>query len=200
MKLYLASVSPVSLTVQLALAVKQLDHEVVDLTAGDQAAPRAAHDVPALACGEILITQPLAIVEYLEESRQDSPLYPENPLQKALVRSFVHIIVRDLIHWQHNLSSRYIEQGLGLNEESQRDWLMLCLKEGFSRLEHLLAHQARTGTYCFGETFTLADLFLVPQVLFARKVGLNMAAYPHIERIYDNCLELDWCRTSLAEY
>ena len=200
MKLYINSVTPVSVMIRLVMAVKQLDHKIVNLSvqSGKQV-PEQIRDLPSLVVNDLCLSQPLAIIEFLEESYRQTPLYPADVVQRAAVRSFIHVIARDLLHWEHNLSSRYMEKELGMDEASQRDWLLLCLKEGFSHLEHLLATQARTGTYCFGEQVTVADLALLPQVLFARKAGLTMHGYPHIERICDNCLEQEWSRTVLAE-
>ncbi len=198
MQLYVTSVSPVTLTVQLACAAKKLNPEVINLANSEHRLPKGVQELPALSHEDIWLTQPLAMIEYLEEVEATNPLYPTNVPLRASIRNFVHIIFRDLMHWEHNLSSRYMEQELGLDEGTQRDWLMLCLKEGFARLEHLLATQARTGTYCFGEQLTLADIALLPQVVFARQAGLSLAAYPHIGRICDNCLELEWCRLVLG--
>ncbi|MCL6271872.1 glutathione S-transferase C-terminal domain-containing protein [Sansalvadorimonas sp. 2012CJ34-2] len=199
MKLYISSVTPVSVMIRLVMAAKQLDQEIINLSAGRDEVPSRVKELPSLVTDDLCLAQPLAILEYLEECYSDMALYPADIAQRAAVRSFVHVIARDLLHWEHSLSSRYMEQELGMDKASQRDWLMLCLKEGFSHLEHLLATQARTGTYCFGEQVTVADLALLPQVLFARKAGLSMHTYPHIERICDNCLELEWCQRILGD-
>ena len=202
MKLCIKTRSPAVMMLHLVLEARGQAYEVASLEGqGDSSLPAELNEVPALLHNDLCITQSMAIVEYLEElDRLDrkGPLYPECPSMRAAVRSFVHVLVCELQPWEDGRLSAWLGQQGILNDEQRNQWLLACLEDVFHRLEYRLAHQARTGTFCFGETMTLADLALLPQVVLARRAGLSMASYPHIERICDNCLELDWCREVLT--
>ena len=189
------------MTIQLALAAKDLEHEIVRVAdIGDPSGlPKDMHDVPALVYRETCVTQPLAIIEFLNELEGEVSLYPDDSHVRAAVRSFVQVIASEILPWEQGRLSGWLVQEAGVGEQRRKEWFLFCLGECFAHLEQRLAHQARTGTFCFGEAITLADFALLPQVVFARRAGLSMAAYPHIERICENCLDIEWCRAVVGD-
>ena len=178
MKLYSASLSPECHRVRIVLNLKQLEYELVSVTEEGYAT------APVLQTGEDQrIRQSLAIIEYLEEISPKPRLLPESSDLRARVRSFSHCIACDV--------QPMLSDPLGLETERfTEEELNLRLMRGLDALEYALAHQANTGTYCFGESLTMADVMLIPLVSMARRLRIAMSPYPHIERIYDNCTHI----------
>jgi maleylpyruvate isomerase len=125
--------------------------------------------VPALETdsGEVL-TQSLAIIEWLEETRPTPPLLPADPLARARVRAFAMVIACD-IHPVQNLRILQRLRALGLSEEQATAWARQTIEEGLDACEALLSREA--GPFCFGAAPTLADICLVPQLANARRFG-----------------------------
>ena len=141
--------------------------------------------VPALRDGEALLTQSLAICEYLDEAYPDTPqLLPVDPALRAQVRAVALAIACD-IHPVNNLRVlNYLKSELAVPEDARNDWYRHWVVQGFAALEHQLAVHA--GQYCFGDSITLADVCLLPQVFNARRFNVDMAAYPLLSRIAAN--------------
>lgn len=145
--------------------------------------------VPTLEDGELSLNQSLAIIQYLEDSYPQAPLYPADPALKANVMAFALDIACD-IHPLNNLRVlQYLTGPLALSEAQKMQWIKHWLATGFVALEKRL--QLTAGRYCFGDTITVADLCLVPQVYNALRFQLDMAANPLISAIYQRCNELD---------
>ena len=144
--------------------------------------------MPALETGEVTLTQSLAIIEWLDELQPEPPLLPATPDARALVRSLaLHVACE--IHPLNNLRVlQYLENRLGLEERDVNAWYRHWIAEGLTSLERRLA--ATAGTYCFGDTVTLADLCLVPQVYNARRYSCDLMPFPTIVRIDAACLKL----------
>lgn len=144
--------------------------------------------VPALEAEGTTLTQSLAIVEWLEETRPDPPLLPPDAASRAMVRSLaLHVACE--IHPINNLRVlQFLQQRLGLDEEDVKSWYRHWVDEGFASLERRLG--ATAGTYCFGDTVGIADLCLVPQVYNARRFSCDLSPYPLISRIDAACLRL----------
>ncbi len=178
MKLYSTSLSPECHRVRIVLNLKQLDYELVSVD------DKQSATVPVLQISDDqTLRQSLAIIEYLEEIEPKPRLLPDNPELKARVRSFSHCIACDV--------QPMLSDPLGLETERFTDEeLHLRLMRGLEALEYTLAHQAFTGTYCFGESLTMADVLLIPLVSMARRLKVAMSPYPHIGRIYDNCTHI----------
>ncbi len=138
---------------------------------------------------DLVLTQSLAIIEYLEECYPQSPLLPNNPQERALVRA-MGLAVACEIHPLNNLKVlQYLTNELELDESSKNAWYHHWIHQGFSALEKQLERYA--GQYCFGDSVTLADLCLIPQVYNANRFGVDLTGYPHIQRIWDNCHQLE---------
>ena len=181
--------------VRIALRLKGIDYSQapVNLRQGVQRTlDYLAHNqqgvVPALDTGEVTLTQSLAIIEWLDELQPEPPLLPATPDARALVRSLaLHVACE--IHPLNNLRVlQYLEHRLGLEERDVNAWYRHWIAEGLASLERRLV--AAAGTYCFGDTVTLADLCLVPQVYNARRYSCDLMPFPTIVRIDAACLRL----------
>ncbi|HEU4777007.1 MAG TPA: maleylacetoacetate isomerase [Telluria sp.] len=192
MKLYDYFRSSAAYRVRIGLHLKGLGYESVPVhllrDGGEQLKPeyRAVNPsalVPALQDGDATITQSLAILEYLDEVHPMVPLMPRDALGRARVRSLALMIGCD-IHPINNLRVlRYLVKEAGLSEEAKNAWYVHWVQEGFAALEAQLAASADMGRFCHGDTPTIADCFLVPQVFNAVRFNIDMTPYPVIVRI-----------------
>lgn len=146
--------------------------------------------VPVLMDGPHTLTQSLAILEYLEERFPERPLLPGDPAARARVRSIAQAIACD-IHPLNNLRVlKQLESGLGASSDTKDDWYRHWVVTGFRALERELAESPATGTFCHGDTPTLADCCLVPQVYNARRFNVDLDPFPTIRRIERECLAM----------
>ncbi len=141
--------------------------------------------VPALQDGDLLLTQSLAICEYLDDAYPDTmQLLPADPVLRARARAFAQAIACD-IHPVNNLRIlNYLKTELGQDEAARNTWYRHWVQEGFAALEQQLA--AGAGQYCFGDTVTLADVCLLPQVFNAQRFNVDMAPYPRLAAIAES--------------
>jgi maleylpyruvate isomerase len=124
-----------------------------------------------------ILTQSLAIIEWLDEIHPEPGLLPKDPLRRAHVRAFALALACDT-HPVQNLKILIKLRELGLPEEQVTDWAAWVNREGLAACETLIAHEP--GPFCFGEAPTLADLCLVPQLANARRFGVDLAAFPRL--------------------
>jgi len=154
--------------------------------------------VPTLTDGGQVLTQSLAICEYLEDEYPEVSTLPADAAGRARVRALAQVVACD-IHPVNNLRVlQYLENELGVEKEAKLRWYRHWVEEGFRALEALL-DSPHTGRYCHGSYPTLADACLVPQVYNARRFGCDMDAFPTIKRIDAECLELDAFRRAAPE-
>lgn len=140
--------------------------------------------VPALVIEGRVYTQSLAIIEYLDEAHASPPLLPMDPADRAWVRALAQSIACD-IHPINNLRIlKYLGAELKVDEPRRDDWYRHWIREGFDALETQLAARI-TGACCLGDTPTLADICLVPQVANARRLKVALDPYPRIRAIDD---------------
>ena len=188
--------SSASYRVRIALALKGLDYDyrAIHLQKNEQlgadyAAVSAARLVPTLRDGDHLLTQSLAIIEYLDETHPQPPLLPGDAAVRAHVRSLAMDIACE-IHPLNNLRVlRYLVQSLKLSEEDKDRWYRHWVESGLEVVERRLA--ASPATYCHGDTPTLADCVLVPQIFNARRFNCKLDHVPHVMRVFDACMKLD---------
>jgi len=147
--------------------------------------------VPALALddGEVL-TQSLAIIEYLDEAHPEPPLLPVAPPARARVRGIALAIACE-IHPLNNLRVlNYLIGTLGVAREQKDGWYKYWVDVGFEALEKKLSQERETGVFCHGNAPTLADVCLVPQIANARRFNIDLSPYPTLTRIEAACLAL----------
>jgi len=146
--------------------------------------------VPTLVDGDAALGQSLAILEYLDETHPAVPLLPVHPLGRARVRSLALTVACE-IHPINNLRVlKYLTGTLGVGEKMKSEWYRHWVTEGLAILETRLACEPQTGRYCHGDTPTLADCFLIPQVYNAQRFHVDLAPYPAIRRIHAACANL----------
>jgi len=185
MKLHGYYRSTAAYRVRIALSLKGLnaEHLSCHLQKGEQRAPdylaiNPQGLVPVLQ-GEdgTILTQSLAIIEWLDETHPEPPLLPKDPLRRALVRGFAQALACD-VHPLQNLRVLMHLRALGVSEEKVIGWAASANREGFIACEKLIANEA--GPFCFGDTPTIADLCLVPQLTNARRYGVDVTAFPRL--------------------
>lgn len=197
MRLYTYYRSSAAYRVRIALALKGLDHVPVPVhlvkDGGQQRQPaylaiNPQGLVPALETDDgALITQSLAIIEYLDETHPTPPLLPPDALGRAQVRAMAQVVACD-IHPLNNLGvTTRLRQKHGLDDAAVTAWMHEWMGRGFAALERLVG---QGGRFCQGDSPTLADLCLVPQLYNARRFGLDLTAYPRLVGIDAACRAL----------
>jgi maleylacetoacetate isomerase len=199
MKLYNYFRSSASFRVRIALNLKGLRYEyiAVHLTKGGgqqlAASFRALNPealVPVLDDDGTLLTQSLAIIEYLEETHPEPPLLPRDAVERAYVRS-VALAIACEIHPLNNLRVlRYLVRTLGVSEEQKDTWYRHWVEQGLAAIEDRLLAEGRTGRYTLGDRVTLADVLIVPQIFNAQRVNSRLDQVPTIMRIFEHCMQL----------
>lgn len=199
MKLYTYFRSSAAYRVRIALNLKALAYDSVPVhllrDGGQQLLPayrdvNPAALVPTLDDDGALIGQSLAMIEYLDEVHPLVPLLPADALGRARVRMLALTVAADT-HPLGNLRVlKYLTGQMGQGEDVKLAWQQHWLQTGMAALESLLADSDDTGVYCHGDTPTLADCCLVPQVFSAQRFGVDTTPYPTMMRIHAACAEL----------
>jgi maleylacetoacetate isomerase len=208
MQLYNWHSSSTSFRVRIALALKgrEYDNVPVELRweGGDHQRPeyRALNpqeNVPMLVDGEVHVTQSLAIVEYLEETQPDPPLFPREPAARARVRSLALFVACEIQPLNNLRAQKQLVAQLGADAAASRRWQLHWCETGFDALESQLAGHPHTGRFCHGDAPTVADCFLVPQIYNSQRpvVGADLRKWPTLRRIYEACLALPAFERSL---
>ncbi|MBY0242960.1 MAG: maleylacetoacetate isomerase [Burkholderiaceae bacterium] len=204
MKLYTYFRSSAAYRVRIALGLKGLPYEAVPVhllkNGGEQLGQsyrgiNPAALLPALQDGDTIITQSMAIIEYLDDVHPQAPLLPPDAAGRARVRALAQTIACDT----HPLSNlrvlKYLTGTLGISEEAKTAWMHQWMTLGLEAFEALLA-DGKAGRYCHGDTPSLADCCLLPQVFNAQRFGVDLAPYPLIAGIAANCAELPAFQTA----
>lgn len=186
--------------VRIALNLKELDYELVPVhlikNGGEQHShyyqainPQAL--VPALEHKGQIITQSLAIIEYLEDLYPEPALIPTNPFSKAYVKAIALTIAADT-HPLNNLRVlNYLTQTLQVNEEQKTAWYHHWLKTTFDALEKKIKSSELAGDFCYGDIPTLADVCLIPQLFNAHRFNFDLTPYTTLKRIENNCQHVE---------
>lgn len=207
-KLYSYWRSSAAYRVRLALNLKQLEYETVSvsLLPGEsehrQEAYRARNPqmlVPFLEDGDFSTAQSQAILEYLEEAYPDPALLPEGKEARAAVRSFCNSISCD-IHPLNNLRVLlYLKEEFGVSDEQRDVWYAHWIHEGFRSAEMTAMEHADSGPFVFGESATLADTCLIPQIYNARRFNVPLDDYSRLVAIDEHCSSLPAFADALPE-
>ena len=204
MKLYSFFRSGTSHRLRIALKLKGIatNYAAVDLRVDEQQneAFKAINPqglVPALDTGEQVLIQSPAIIEWLEEKYPSPALLPSGAEARAHVRALAAIVGCDI----HPINNRRILQTLrkqfGADEAAINAWCGTWISDGFDAYEALIAADKTRGRFSFGDTPTLADVYLIPQVESARRFNVDMKRWPLISAIDKACSELDAFKSSV---
>ena len=200
MQLYSYYRSSASYRVRVALNYKGLDYKNHGIhlvrNGGEQHTPayRALNpqeQVPTLIDDRFILTQSMAILEFLEEKYPKPHILPKEPEQRAYVRQLSLISVAD-IHPLNNLKVlTHLSNEFSVSQEQKTAWIHKWIRQGFDALETLLDRSPfRTGPYCCGDQITMADMCLIPQVYNAHRYEMPLDSWPLIAAIEQNCLKL----------
>lgn len=197
MKLYTYWRSTAAYRVRIVLGLKGLKADMVPVHlvrdggeqhASEYVAKNPAHLVPSLELEDgTVLTQSLAIIDYLEGLKPDPALLPVDPVPRAQVLAAAHLVAMD-IHPVNNLRVvQHLGAHFGADASATKDWMCHWMEQGFGALEQMVG--PRTA-YAFGAAPTLADVCLVPQFYNARRWGLDLSPYPRLTEIEQTCLGL----------
>lgn len=199
MKLYTFFRSSASYRVRIALNLKGLDYEQAPIHlrrgGGEQldGAYRAINPqalVPALEDDGRILTQSLAIIEYLDERYPKPPLLPSDAADRAITRSMALLIACEVHPIQNLRVLNHLKNDHKQSDDDTIRWARHWIDLGLSALEQMVISASKQGEFCFGETPTLADLCLVPQLANARRFGVDLSAYPKLLAIEVTCMSL----------
>jgi maleylacetoacetate isomerase len=196
MKLYTFFRSSASYRVRIALNLKAIDCEQTPIHlrrgGGEQLMPAYTAInpqalVPTLEDNGRILTQSLAIIEYLEETHPNPPLLPKDPADRALVRSMALVIACEVHPIQNLRVLNYVKATYSQTDEQVNKWAQHWIDLGLAALQKMIVAQPKRGKFCFGDVPTLADVCLIPQLGNARRYGCDLSKYPTILEIEQNC-------------
>jgi maleylacetoacetate isomerase len=195
-KLYSYWRSSSAYRVRIALNIKGIEHEIVPISLVKDGGEHRKDEyrarnpqmlVPFFEDGNVAIGQSMAIIEYLEETYEGRALLPDDRALRARVRAFCNLIACDVQPLNNLRVMSYLKSDMGVDDDAVSAWYAHWIDEAFSAAEQLVDPQ---GPYCFGESVSMADVYLVPQVYNARRFNVPLDAYPKLVAITDACNEL----------
>jgi maleylacetoacetate isomerase len=200
MRLYEGWRSSASWRVRWALLLKKISYDsvLIDVELGDQhtvlAPKNPMHQVPTLELDDgQLLTESVAIIEWLDETHPHPPLLPREPIARARVRELVQIVNSGVQPLQNTI----VRKAISSDPAAQHAWVCRWIERGLGAYE---AHVREvSGRFSLGNELTMADLYLVPQVRNARRHAADLSACPRVVAIYDACMELPEVRATDPE-
>lgn len=182
--LYFSDASSSSLRVKLALDYKGIKYHLVDVNLLDEEDHyrkiNPMKKVPALFIDGRTLSQSVAILEYIEETRPEKPLLPSLPYERALVRQLVQIVACDIQPLQNGAVLLQVSDGPA--------WAKYWIHRGVIGVEAFLSEHA--GKYSVGNSVTMADFFLYPQILNVRNYGVDLKQYKELDRVAKNLIPI----------
>ncbi len=203
--LYTSFRSSSSYRVRIALNIKEIPYEpvFVSLVEGEQS--RASYLsknpqglVPTLEVDGVALTQSAAIIEYLEQNHPTPPLLPDDAVARARVRALVNLVACDIQPLNNLQVLKYLKKDLGLGQDQIDAWYDHWILRGFTALEHLVEIYG-SERHCFGDSLTMADVYLVPQLWNARRFKTSLVGLPNLVRIDAALNEMDAFRNAAPE-
>jgi maleylacetoacetate isomerase len=187
--------SSAAFRVRIALQLKGLDVEQVSvqLRAGEQHTPEFLKLNPAALIPVYVteqgaaLSESLAIIEYLDEVVPEPRLLPAAPLERARVRSLAYLIACDVHPIQNLRVLQRLRTQFGADDDAAIAWARHYIELGLGAFEVELARSPKTGRFCHGDTPTLADICLIPQIFNARRFKVDLTPFPTVLRIVDHC-------------
>lgn len=183
---------------RIALALKNLDWEEnsVDLLKGEQFADSLVKmssqaSVPILTLETGHLTQSLAIIEYLEEVYPEPPLLPNDPLERAQVRSFALITIADTHPLTVPRVRKYLAENFNADNEAINGWARNWIRLAMEGMERRLSKRTENTRFCFGNQPGLADIALIAQVSAAGLFEYPMEKVPLVSQVSDECMKLE---------
>jgi maleylacetoacetate isomerase len=191
MRLYSFFRSSAAYRVRIALNLKGVDYEIATVNLpgnrhrdAEFRALNPQATIPTLDDDGTILWQSLAIIDYLDSRFPTPRLIPLEPVARARVQALAHLIVCEM-HPLNNLRVlKYLRRELALDEVAVSKWYAHWIAEGFGALETLVKRFSG-GRYCYGDSLSVADVCLVPQVYNARRFACDLAPYPTLVRIAD---------------
>lgn len=198
MKLYGYYRSSATYRLRIILNAKGLDwdYQAVNLLEGEQSAAefKALNPlglVPVLETGDAMLAQSPAIAEYLEERFPEPALLPPDPIGRARVREMMHAVGCE-VHPLQNLGVvMYVKESYSLDDAAVQAWGRKWIDRGFSALEILARERSSDGQFSYGDSLTLADVWLIPQLFNAHRFEMDLSPYPTLVGIDQHCQTLD---------
>ena len=198
MKLFGYYRSSASYRLRIILNIKGLDweYQAVNLLEGEQRTSeyRAMNPlglVPVLDTGEAVLAQSPAIAEYLEEQHPEPALLPSDPIGRARVREMVNSIGCE-VHPLQNLGVlMYVKETYSLDDAAVQAWGRKWIDRGFSAFETMARERSSEGQFSYGDSLTLADVWLIPQLFNAHRFEMDLARYPTLVAIDNHCQTVD---------
>lgn len=197
MKLYGFFRSGSSQRTRIVLNLKKIEYELLPISLRNNEHKKAEFRVinpqgfvPVLSINDQQLIQSPAILEWLEETYPEYRLLPESSIARARVRALAALIGCDIHPINNKRILEYLSNTLRLDDVQIQSWCQHWIEEGFGALEQLLAADMTRGNFCYGESPTLADAYLIPQVDSAKRFQVDMRKYPNIQKIYDECMSL----------
>jgi maleylacetoacetate isomerase len=198
MKLYNFHRSSASYRVRIALNLKALAYEYIPVNLMRRESRTPAYEavnpqgiVPTLEDEGRIITQSMAICEYLEETHPNPPLLPRDSAGRARVRAIALAVACEIHPVGGGRAQRLLADTFKATPDQRTEWMCHFIRTGFAAIETMLARSLETGRFCYGDVPTMADAFLVPQVYNAEIARVGMTPYPTIQRICGECNRLD---------
>jgi len=198
MKLYTFFRSSASFRVRIALNCKGIAYEPALVSLPKEEHLGAKYKslnpqglVPALEDAGRILTQSLAIIEYLDEVHPGPKLLPSDPVDRHYVRALSQIVACEIHPLNNTRTLKHIRAAYKLDEEGVNAWYRHWIAEGFAMLESFLNERRKHGLYSFRDQVTMADCCLVPQVFNAQRYHCELKTYPTVMRIHEACMKLD---------
>ena len=199
MKLYTFFRGSSPFRVRIALNLKGLAYEpaFVHLAKGEQRMPpygaiNPQSLVPALVLDDgHVLTQSLAIIEYLDETFPQPRLIPEDALGRARVRALSLIVACEIHPLNNARTLAHLRKAMNQTDEQVNAWYRHWVADGLAKVEASLAHFPGSGRFCHGDAPTMADCCLIPQVFNAKRFDCDTQPYPTVMRIFDECMKLE---------